>query len=186
MEITINIKKRYAYILALLLACTLILVVHAFNTNPDNLPNEPARLGHSGDELQVKIPRSTDPLVQAKTLQKAIEDGDLAARTKECRILRDETTSTGTYPIQIPDICINTICVIRLNKVGAFYSQHGTDYWFAVGNTNTGSTDIYKGSISGDVVTILDAGQAKLSNNNLNEWLLELSTESNVELMVCN
>ena len=78
MKIEVNIEKKYFFVILItMLVIGGFLVVNAYNPTFTGTSGNPSELGHSADELHVKIPSSTDPQADILTLQNAIDGARL-------------------------------------------------------------------------------------------------------------
>lgn len=75
MKLELDFKKKHLYLLLLVIVVLGIgILVGAYNPDFDGTTGDPPLLGHSADELMVKVPDSSGNI---KTLQEAIDASDL-------------------------------------------------------------------------------------------------------------
>lgn len=80
MKVVINFEKKHAYFLLFGLGVIFLFgFVMAYNTAFTGSTGNPVLMGHSADEVMVKVPKSTDANPTEKTLQAAIDAGDMGA-----------------------------------------------------------------------------------------------------------
>ena len=79
MKLELDFKKKHLYLLILVIVVLGIgMLVGAYNPDFDGTTGDPPVLGHSADEMMVKVPDSSGDI---KTLQEAIDASDLSAWT---------------------------------------------------------------------------------------------------------
>jgi len=108
----INISNKVAYtLIAVFVILTASLVVYALAPGVDT-----SKVYHEGTQVSVNIPNEGE-----KTLQQAIDDGDLNVHGSMCKLIantKNWAVSKQSTPINVPDECKdNKACLLTMQKI---------------------------------------------------------------------